>query len=282
MANALALGASAERLESSSLSLPTKKSRFLPRTCLHSVGRILSHPPDLSSIKYKILIKIIFQDKDIIVIDKPVGLPIHAGVGTKEKTLVDYLIQKFPEIKNVGDDPELRPGIIHRLDKETSGVMVIARNQKAFEYLKNLFKNRLVEKKYIAVVFGKLKQKEGKIEGAMGRSKRDFRKQSLAQGKIAVRKERYSLTYYDVKKELNNYSLLEIFPKTGRTHQIRVHLHAIGHPIVGDKKYTFKKHKKKKFPRMFLHASELSFEGPSGKKFKFISPLPYSFKNLIK
>lgn len=221
--------------------------------------------------------KIIFQNKDFIVVDKPAGLVVHSGVGTKEKTLVDFLAEKFPEIKNVGDDTGARPGIVHRLDKETSGVMIVARNQKAFEYLKNLFKNRKIEKRYLALVHGKLKEKEGKIEGEMGRSRRDFRKQTLAKGKVIVRKERYSLTHYKVIKELDDYSLLEVFPKTGRMHQIRVHLHSIGHPIVGDQKYTFKKFKKMNFPRMFLHASEISFSSLDGKREKFSSPLPRDF-----
>ena len=216
--------------------------------------------------------KIIFQNKDYIVVDKPAGLAVHQGIGTEEKTLVDFLLRKFPEIKNVGDDPNTRPGIVHRLDKETSGVMIVARNQKTFEHLKNLFQNRKVEKKYLALVHGKLKNKEGKIEGEMGRSKRDFRKQTLVRGKIEVRKERHSLTYYKVIKEYKDYSLLEIFPKTGRMHQIRVHLHSIGHPVIGDTKYTFKEYKRRKYARMFLHAGEISFVDREGKKRKFISP----------
>jgi len=219
-------------------------------------------------------IKIIFLNKDYIVVDKPAGMTVHSGIGSSEKTLVDFLVEKFPEIKTVGDDKIIRPGIVHRLDKETSGVMVVARNQKAFEYLKNLFKSRKIEKKYLALVHGRLKKKAGKIEGEMGRSKRDFRRQALARGKISVRKERYSLTYYKVLKEFSDYSLLEVFPKTGRMHQIRVHLHSIGHPVVGDSKYTFKKYKKINFPKMFLHASEISFVDQNGKKMKFVSLAP--------
>jgi 23S rRNA pseudouridine1911/1915/1917 synthase len=224
------------------------------------------------------MLKIIFQNKDIIVVDKPVGLAVHPGVNTSEKTLVDFLLEKFPEIKSVGDDPEIRPGIVHRLDKETSGVMIVARNQKTFEYLKGLFKNHQVEKKYLALVHGKLKEKEGQVEGEMGRSKKDFRKQALVRGKISVRKERYSLTHYKVKKEFEKYSLLEVSPKTGRMHQIRVHLHSIGHPIVGDKKYTFKEYKKILAPRMMLHASSISFIGPGDKKYFFESETPKEFE----
>jgi len=225
--------------------------------------------------------KIIFQNQDFIIVGKPAGLAVHSGAGTEEKTLVDFLLEKFPEIKDVGDDKITRPGIVHRLDKETSGVMVVARNQETFSYLKNLFKNREVEKKYLALVHGKLKIKSGKIEGEMGRSKRDFRKQTLVRGKVSVRKERYSLTLYKVMKENKDYSLLEVFPKTGRTHQIRVHLHSIGHPVAGDEKYTFKRYKKKKYPRMFLHASEISFVGPDGKEISFSSSLPYEFLNSL-
>jgi len=227
------------------------------------------------------MIKIIFENKDIIVVNKSAGLAVHAGVGTSEKTLVDFLLEKFPEIKTVGDDPEIRPGIVHRLDKETSGVMVVARNQKTFEFLKDLFKNRQIKKKYLALVHGKFKEKEGRVEGEMGRSKKDFRKQALVRGKISVRKERYSLTRYKVKDEFENTTLLEVFPKTGRMHQIRVHLHSIGHPIVGDKKYTFKEYKKISAPRMFLHAASISFIGPNNGKYFFESEPPEDFQKYL-
>jgi 23S rRNA pseudouridine1911/1915/1917 synthase len=214
-------------------------------------------------------------------------------VGIEEKTLVDFLVEKFPEIKNVGDalprtcreeagarDPEFRPGIVHRLDKDTSGVMIVARSQKSFEYLKNLFKNREIKKIYLALVHGKIKDKEGKIEGEMGRSRKDFRKQALVRGKISVRKERYSLTFYRTLREFDEYSLLEVSPKTGRMHQIRVHLHSIGHPIVGDKKYTFKKYKKLEMTRMFLHAEKISFQGMDGELYSFISETPSVFGDI--
>ncbi len=226
--------------------------------------------------------KIIHQDENIIVVDKPINLSVHKGLVIHERTLADFLIEEFPEIGNVGDDPTLRPGIVHRLDRETSGVIVIARNQKYFDHLKNLFKKREMEKTYLALVFGKLKEKQGKIEGEMGRSRRDFRKQALVRGKVGVRKERYSLTYYKVLDESGDYSLLEVFPKTGRTHQIRVHLHSIGHPIVGDKKYIFKEHKKIETPRMFLHAKSLSFIGPDGKYYFFESNPSEEFKTYLK
>jgi 23S rRNA pseudouridine1911/1915/1917 synthase len=232
--------------------------------------------------------KIIFQNNDFIVVDKPVGMAVHVGVGTSEKTLVDFLLEEFSEIKNVGDAPEIRPGIVHRLDKETSGVMIVARNQKTFEYLKDLFKSRKIEKKYLALVHGKLKVKVGQVEGEMGRSKKDFRKQALVRGKISVRKERYSLTHFKVKYEFEKNTLLEVFPKTGRMHQIRVHLHSVGHPIVGDKKYTFKEYLPRRqagknidAPRMFLHAASISFIGSDNKKHFFESEVPKEFEEYL-
>jgi 23S rRNA pseudouridine1911/1915/1917 synthase len=114
----------------------------------------------------------------------------------------------------------------------------------------------------------------------MGRSKKDFRKQALVRGKISVRKERYSLSFYKTLREFDEYSLLEVSPKTGRMHQIRVHLHSIGHPIVGDKKYTFKKYKKIEYPRMFLHASIISFQGENGKQYSFSSETPSFFNDI--
>ncbi|MFA5926186.1 MAG: RNA pseudouridine synthase [Parcubacteria group bacterium] len=226
------------------------------------------------------MINIVFQSEDLIAVDKPAGLTVHVGAGAKEETLVDFLKEKFPEIKNVGDDPDVRPGIVHRLDKDTSGIMLVARNQKSFEYLKELFKNRRITKKYLALVYGKMTHAEGKIEGEMGRSRRDFRKQALVRGKIDVRKERYSLSYYKLLQELNENSLLEVSPKTGRMHQIRVHLHSIGHPIVGDKKYTFKKYKNREDIRMFLHASEISLTLQNGEKITLRSELPQEFSGL--
>jgi 23S rRNA pseudouridine1911/1915/1917 synthase len=228
------------------------------------------------------MIKIIFQNKDFIVIDKPVGLAVHGGVGMSEPTLVDFLREKFPEIRGVGDEPEVRPGIVHRLDKETSGVMLVARNQKTFEYFKKLFADRKIEKKYMAIVHGKLKEKTGTIEGEMGRSRKDFRKQALVRGKISVRKERYSLTHYRVIKKFGDYSLLEVSPKTGRMHQIRVHLQSIGHPIVGDKKYSFKNYKNDPSARLMLHAFSIAFTSQGNEKYFFESPTPEEFEKMEK
>lgn len=225
----------------------------------------------------KIKLEIIYEDKNIIVVNKPAGLPVHPDFREKNNTLVNALLVKFPEIKNVGEDP-MRPGIVHRLDKDTSGVMVVARNQKTFLGLKEKFKNRKIEKKYWAIIHGKLEKKEGIIDKPLARSS-SYRKQVIA-GKKTKTKIREATTYYKVLREWKNYSLLEVAPKTGRMHQIRVHLASVGHPIVGDKVYKTKNTGKIEAPRQMLHAKSLEFK-LNGKKYKFIAELPADFKKFL-
>jgi 23S rRNA pseudouridine1911/1915/1917 synthase len=206
-------------------------------------------------------IKIIYQNENLIIIDKPAGLQVHPDKYETKNTLVNWLVYKFPKIKSVHDnspDAWLRPGIVHRLDKDTSGVMAIAKNIKAFLELKNLFKSHEIEKKYFALVYGKLKNKSGVISKLIARSS-TYRKQVIA-GRKTKTKIRSAITEYKVLKEFNNYTLLEVTPKTGRMHQIRVHLFSIGHPIVGDKLYKFKNIKRVNAPRQMLHAEIINFK----------------------
>ncbi len=213
-------------------------------------------------------VKIIYEDDDILAINKSAGLLVHGA----SPNLVDWLIKKYPEIKNVGED-QSRPGIVHRLDKDTSGVLLIAKNQKAFNFLKEQFKNRKIKKKYIALVEGLLKNNKGIIDLAIGKSKKDFRKKA-GQGKMAG-KTREAITEYKVIKKFRNSTLVEVFPKTGRTHQIRVHLKSIGHPVVCDKLYGFKKAEcPPGLKRHFLHASSLEFNLPSGARIKLEADIP--------
>jgi len=227
-------------------------------------------------------IKSLYEDKDVLILDKPAGLLTHkAGPRDKRPALTDWLIKKRPSIQGVGENP-LRPGIVHRLDKETSGLIIIAKNQKSFNYLKGLFKRREVEKRYLALVYGKTPQK-GKIEKALGRSKKDKFK-FLATNDGAVKKAKQALTFFKAKKCFDNqYTLLELCPATGRTHQIRVHLASEGYPIVGDKKY-FHKHQKDtlNIPRMFLHAWKIKLTLPSGKAIKIQSDLPKNLSRILK
>ena len=222
----------------------------------------------------KLNIPIIYEDNDILVLNKAPGILVHG-----ENSIVDWLVKKYPNIKSVGEDPT-RPGIVHRLDKDTSGILLIAKNQKTFEYLKEQFQQRKIKKKYIALVYGKLKTESGLIDLAIGKSKKDFRKKTTQK---AIGKIREAVTEYKVLKRFNNFTLVEAYPKTGRTHQIRVHLKAIGHPVVCDKLYGRKKEVcPLDLSRHFLHASSLEFNlpasltqgGPSGARIKLEADLP--------
>jgi len=223
------------------------------------------------------MLKIVFENQDIIIINKPAGLTVHPTRPEQDNTLVNQLLDYYPEIKDVGEDV-LRPGIIHRLDKDTSGLMVIAKNNKSFEYLKDLFKNREITKKYLALVHGKVKDKKGTITKSISLSKKDHLKRSA----LLDEKSKPAWTEYQVKKYFNNYTLLEVTPKTGRTHQIRIHLTSIGHPITGDKQYKFKRQiNPKNLNRQFLHASYLKFKLPDGKIAEFKSKLPQGLKEVL-
>ena len=222
--------------------------------------------------------KIIFENEDIIVIDKPANLTVHPVHPEQKDTLVNELITHYPEIKNVGEDP-LRPGIVHRLDKDTSGLMVIAKNNKVFEHLKNQFQQRKVEKKYIALVHGKVKDKKGTITKSISFSKKDHKKRSA----LLDEKSKRAWTEYQVIENFENYTLLEVSIKTGRTHQIRIHLASIGHPVAGDKQYKFKRQiNPKNLSRQFLHAKYLKFQLLDGKIMEFKSELPEDLKNTLK
>lgn len=207
--------------------------------------------------------EIIYSDSNLIVINKPPGIPVHGGVNVRGETLVDFLLEKFPEINGVGEDP-LRPGIVHRLDKDTSGVMVVARDQKSFVGLKELFKNRRVEKIYWAIVCGKPKEKSGTISLPIGRLVKNPLRRGVETEKSRVRGAREAVTEYKVLKAGNKYSLVELKPKTGRMHQLRVHMKVIGHPVACDKIYGGKNVCcPPDLSKQLLHAKSLSFSFPA-------------------
>ena len=233
-------------------------------------------------------IKIIYEDDNVIVFDKPAGVLAQKAVSSESPAISDFLVKHFPEIEKVGQD-EQRFGIVHRLDKDTSGVMIAAKNNQSFEFLKDQFKNRQTEKTYLALVYGKVKPKEGIINLKIGRSKTNPQMQIVIDSRKSVHggketiKSREAVTFYKTIKEYKNYTLLEVHPKTGRMHQIRVHLKALGFPVVGDKKYFYRKYRglKPQLDRQFLHAQILKIILPNGAKTNFRSELPEDLKNFL-
>ena len=204
-------------------------------------------------------LNIIYQDSDIAVINKPPNLVVHQGAGVKLPTLVNLLLFHCKDLSGISG--ELRPGIVHRLDKETSGVMVIAKNDKSHVNLSSQFKNRLVFKTYLAIVHGHIQQESGNINLKIGRDKKNRLKISNNSSSL-----REAETDWRVIERFKKFTLIEAYPKTGRTHQIRVHLDSIGCPILGDKIYGSRKRvnviKNLKIDRHMLHAKKLEFLHP--------------------
>lgn len=234
-------------------------------------------------------LKIIFENDEVLVVDKPSGLVAHNDGRTKEASLTDWMLEKYPEIKDVGEPARYygkeiaRPGIAHRLDRETSGVIALAKTQESFLNLKKQFQERMVEKIYNAFVHGAVNLPDdgnkGIINRPIGRSKNDFRKWSAQRGARGEMRE--AVTEYKVVKKNKDFSYLEIFPKTGRTHQIRVHLKAINYPIVCDKLYAPKRGCALGFERLALHARSLKFTLLNGESVTAEADLPEDFQQAI-
>jgi len=216
--------------------------------------------------------EIVYEDDNIFVINKIAGISVHKTHPSDPNfTLADALQKEYPYLAKVGEHP-LRPGIVHRLDKETSGLMIVTKNNKAFSHFKKLFEERRIKKYYVALVHGKPKKSSGTITAPLG--KIGTRQTTQIKGKKELT-ERDAVTEYRTLKNFDNCTLLEITPKTGRTHQIRVHLKSIGSPIVGDKIYGPKKESGKLgLAHMFLHAQRLEFTTPDGKSLAIESDIP--------
>ena len=219
-------------------------------------------------------LEVLFEDKDIIVINKPPGLVVHPGAGHRQHTLVNALLSHCPTLSGIGGKE--RPGIVHRLDKETSGCLVVAKNDWAHRELSRQFAERWIEKIYLALVAGKLSKAAGVIEEKIGRHPVHRQRMSVASAR-----GRPAKTDYRVVCSGDQASLVECRLYSGRTHQIRVHLHHLGHPVLGDKVYAA--HLAKNFPRHMLHAWKLGFRHPcSGESKSFEAPLPDDFTTAMK
>lgn len=245
--------------------------------------------------------KILYEDDFLLALDKPSGVMVHADGRNNTETLVDWVRANYPALEEVGENQILqngesikRPGIVHRLDRETSGVILVAKTKEAHQFLKEQFQNRRVEKIYHAVVWGNFSPDKmvGVIDKPIGRSSSDFRKWSAEFG--AKGELREAVTEYRVLEQSKEISYLEVRPKTGRTHQIRVHLKSISHPVVGDKlygpklnhelgimNYGKKDGNKNKASKLMLHAFSIKLELPNHTFITIESPLPEEFEKAI-
>lgn len=229
-------------------------------------------------------IKIIFENDDFVAIDKPAGLLVHPTIGHDgEVTLIDWIKNKKPEILKVGENSS-RPGIVHRLDRDTSGIMIIAKNNQSFEYLKKLFQERQIEKCYLTLVFGNFKEKSGVIDRPIGRIASSSKHSTKAKKMKDVKEARteYNVLWNWHKDKEQGFSLIEVYPKTGRTNQIRVHLASIGHSVVGDQVYGSQKLKlPDNLQRMFLHAYFVEFVTKNGEKIHLKAELSKDLQKVL-
>jgi len=216
---------------------------------------------------------VLYENDDLAVIDKPAGMVVHPAYGHRSGTLVNAVLARWPSIAAWGE-PE-RAGIVHRLDKETSGVIVVAKTPEVLEALRALFKERAVEKRYLALVEGAPDTPDGIIDAPIGRDPNQRKRMAVA------RAGREAVTEFHVIEQYDEFSLVEVFPKTGRTHQIRVHLAFIGHPVVGDTVYG-RRRQRIRMKRHFLHAAAISFPLPgSGEVVTVEAPLPVPLQDIL-
>jgi len=232
------------------------------------------------------VISVLFEDKDVLVVDKPYGYLVHEDGNTNAQTIVEWFLAHTPSARGVGEPGRAqngneldRSGVVHRLDRDTSGVLILAKHQEAFLHLKAQFHDRLVKKEYRAFVHGNMKEEWGTISRPIGRSAKDFRLRSAEKGVRGVLRD--AVTEWKLMQQGNSHAYLALFPKTGRSHQLRVHLKSISRPIVCDTLYTTPELKQAEtlgFSRLALHAYHLSLTLPNGKYQTFEAPLPSDFE----
>ncbi len=266
---------------------PSKKTKINDKVSL-----IIPEPEEAKLKPFEYKIEIIYEDNDLLVLNKKADISMHPGAGNKDRTLVNALINYKKKLSNING--ELRPGIVHRIDKHTSGLVVIAKNNFTHENLSNQFSEHSIERKYQTLVWGKLRPSNGKIETLITRSSknRQLMSVSLSKGKNSI--TNYKTLEIFEKETVPTFSLIECRLETGRTHQIRVHMSYKGNNIVGDQKYKKKfkkikninKHLEKKImnlDRQFLHAVSLGFTHPTkNKRMNFKSKLPNDLENILK
>ena len=223
---------------------------------------------------------VIYEDDKLAVIDKPTGLLVHPTVQGETETLAHALVGRWPGLAKVGEAPE-RPGIVHRLDKEASGLLVVAKTKKAFAALKAQFQEHSIEKEYAVLVNGRPPKEADTISLTIGRSAAGNR--MAARAEALDENDRPAITHYRVEEYFNGATLLSVRTETGRTHQIRAHLHALGSSVAGDPLYHIKRGPVVASPRLFLHCRRLAFKHPkTGQRVEFTSPLPADLESTLK
>jgi 23S rRNA pseudouridine1911/1915/1917 synthase len=243
----------------------------------------LTPPPESNFTPEDIPLEIVFEDDHIIVVNKPPGLVVHPAAGVQSGTLANALAYHFRQLSNTGS---IRPGIVHRLDKDTSGLLVVAKTESDHESLADQFRAREVFKSYIALVYGVVKQQSGSIEQPIARDPRNRTRMAIVAG------GRGALSLFKIRRSFDAFTLLDVELKTGRTHQIRVHLAWIKHPVVGDELYAGGRENNvqdvqlrariRKLNRHFLHAEQLGFRHPqTGEQMRFVAPLPAELTQLL-
>lgn len=234
--------------------------------------KLKSEKSEITEKAEQVELPIVYKDDDIIIINKPKNLVVYSGVGEEKTSVVNILKEKYSLSDLGGED---REGIVHRLDKDTTGLLLVALNNNAHNYYKNLFSERKMQKEYIALVRGRIQETKGKIDMPIARSTRDFKKmETTAEGKEAI-------TYFEVLERFKNHTLVKINIETGRTHQIRVHFSKIGYPVVGDRKYSKGKNDFD-LDSQLLHAYSLKFVNTKNKEIEVVQEIPKEFENILK
>ncbi|WP_286006558.1 RluA family pseudouridine synthase [Ligilactobacillus aviarius] len=235
------------------------------------ISLVKPEPQSLELTPENIPLDIVYEDDDVIVVNKPQGMVVHPAPGHPDHTLVNALLYHSPLSTINGT---FRPGIVHRIDKDTSGLLMVAKNDLAHQSLAEQLRNKTNKREYLALVYGQIKEDEGTIDAPLGRNPQDRKKQAVVKG------GRHAVTHFKVIKRYDNFTLVKCILETGRTHQIRVHMKYIGHPLVGDPLYGPRKVVGKN--GQFLHAALLGFKHPrTGKEMVFEAPLPENFQKML-